>query len=277
MKRLFAFGCSFTRYWWPTWVLAIDENFDETQNWALPGGSNPFIATSVTEANQRHKFTKDDTVIIMWTSVARDAFYNDIWFLVGNVYDPNPPFNIPQDDRWSLRGYTMRDLAAVSSTRALLENIGCNFIFTSMIGLDEDPSNIPINVPMARHFNIDSEKFRIEDTDDIMDLYKDDLSIFRRSTYDVIYDQDFLSKPLPNGNSRHDLHPRPDEAGKFAEIVLPEFPISSAKWDILHDATASIDEFYSQQDIGERMRGTDENPTILQRYLELLRTGPERF
>jgi hypothetical protein len=40
MKRLFALGCSFTSYAWPSYADFAGLYFDEYENWAFPGLGN---------------------------------------------------------------------------------------------------------------------------------------------------------------------------------------------------------------------------------------------
>jgi hypothetical protein len=75
MKRFFAFGCSYTNYAWPTWANLLSTNYDEFYNWGLAGIGNRAIAERVAEANVKHQFTKDDLVIVQWSSHLR----NDWW------------------------------------------------------------------------------------------------------------------------------------------------------------------------------------------------------
>ena len=48
-QRLFTFGCSLTRYHYPTWANIGGKNFTEFQNWGAPGGGNNFILNSVSK------------------------------------------------------------------------------------------------------------------------------------------------------------------------------------------------------------------------------------
>ena len=49
MKRLFAFGCSFTGYGWPTWADIIGQSFDYYENWGKSGIGNYLISSRVVE------------------------------------------------------------------------------------------------------------------------------------------------------------------------------------------------------------------------------------
>ena len=65
-KRLFAFGCSYTLYSYPTWVDFIGINFEEHYNYGRSGASNTFIMNRIIEANDQFKFNPDtDLILIM--------------------------------------------------------------------------------------------------------------------------------------------------------------------------------------------------------------------
>ena len=59
-KRFFAFGCSLTRYHWPTWADIIAREIPESYNYGQSGAGNLFISNQVVEANVRHKFNDTD-------------------------------------------------------------------------------------------------------------------------------------------------------------------------------------------------------------------------
>ena len=71
MTRLYVLGCSFSNYAWPTWADMLGLEFDEYENWAFPGLGNRAIAERVAEIHARNTLTKDDTVVIQWTSHLR--------------------------------------------------------------------------------------------------------------------------------------------------------------------------------------------------------------
>jgi hypothetical protein len=85
MKRLFTFGCSFTEYAWPTWANLLSLNFDYFENWGYRGIGNRGIAERVAECNIKNKFTKDDVIIVQWSTHLR----ND-WYHIHNLPDGRP-------------------------------------------------------------------------------------------------------------------------------------------------------------------------------------------
>ena len=70
-KRLYTFGCSFTKYKWPTWADFIGTQFETYENWGQPGAGNFFIATQVYECCQRNCVGVDDTILVMLSSTNR--------------------------------------------------------------------------------------------------------------------------------------------------------------------------------------------------------------
>jgi hypothetical protein len=85
MKRLFTFGCSFTEYAWPTWANLLSLQFDYFENWGYRGIGNRGIAERVAECSLKNKFTKDDVIIVQWSTHLR----ND-WYHVHNLPDGRP-------------------------------------------------------------------------------------------------------------------------------------------------------------------------------------------
>ena len=87
-KRFYAFGDSYTKYYWPTYADIIGHNMQGLyQNWGLKGAGNHYIFNSIVECNQRDKFTSDDLVIVMWTGVTReDRYVDNHWSTAATEY-----------------------------------------------------------------------------------------------------------------------------------------------------------------------------------------------
>ena len=128
-KRFFAFGCSFTNYWWPTWADIIGQDVPVYENWGRGGAGNHFIFNSVIEANLRHSFTKDDLVMIMWSSITReDRYSNNNWIpappnLQESVYGKDWVKKFSTDTR----GFMIRDCAMIKATQTLLKTLDCDW------------------------------------------------------------------------------------------------------------------------------------------------------
>jgi hypothetical protein len=118
-QRLFAFGCSFTQYIWPTWADILGRQHKFFENWALRGAGNLCIFNSVIEANTRHKFTKNDTVMIMWSGGNRVDHYRDgAWF-------PKGPDNEFVDN--DIDGHEIINYAYIDAIKKLLDASDVNY------------------------------------------------------------------------------------------------------------------------------------------------------
>lgn len=73
-KRFFAFGCSFTNYFYPTWADFVGYNFDEFYNFGNPGLSNKTIGERLVEVDSNFAFNENDTVIISLSGLGRYNF-----------------------------------------------------------------------------------------------------------------------------------------------------------------------------------------------------------
>lgn len=184
-KRLFTFGCSFTRYAWPTWADIASTQFDSTENWAQVGGGNAFIFYSLCEAIKRNNITADDTVAIMWTSISREDRWLTTkgWITPGSIYNQNIYHQDWVQQFADPTGYLIRDLAFISAARMMLNNIGCAWHFFSI-------------VPFAYHNDSDTDPDCFFDTDqEVMYLYREDIEHISPSVYELVFNNDWYSRP----------------------------------------------------------------------------------
>jgi hypothetical protein len=187
-NRLFTFGCSFTRYKWPTWADALAPQYNQHYNFAQGGAGNSFIVWSIAEAHARHNITSTDTVIVMWTSRDREDHYADGWQTVGAQ-------DVDQ------KGSIIRDCANIQLAHMALANTGCDYYFLSMIDL-----NIT-----------DTQQRGMFDT--ILETY-DVLKTVRPSVHNIIYNGDWHNAAFDN-----DYHPTPQQHIDYLDAVLPELPV----------------------------------------------------
>lgn len=140
-KRFFAFGCSFTRYYWPTWADFIGLVHPEYYNYGGPGRGNTFIAHQIMRASEYHKFNKDDLVIVAWTSPLRFDINNElnknIWQT--DIVNLKYGFDRKIDNRNKLVKTVVSDQTLITntiqniiSTYYLLSHLGVNYYFTGM-------------------------------------------------------------------------------------------------------------------------------------------------
>ena len=143
MKRLFAFGCSYTSYSWPTWANLLSFEYDEFYNWGLAGLGNRAIAERVAEANVRYTFTEEDTVIVQWSSHIRNDWWHQTslpdrhpgWKTAGSIF--NYINASLYDEKWIKTfffepAFLMHTLNNISLTQEFLKSVGCTWYMTSI-------------------------------------------------------------------------------------------------------------------------------------------------
>lgn len=131
MKRFFAFGCSFTGGCeYTTWADHLSNHFDFYENWGLAGLGNRGIFNRLNEAILKRKITKEDTVVIIWsTSIREDRILTSghSWAAYGSIY--NQPI---YSREWVAKYFNpfmamMETVNYVHAAQHILENIGCNW------------------------------------------------------------------------------------------------------------------------------------------------------
>lgn len=133
-KRIFAFGCSFTSYIFPTWADIIHKSMSpdtEFYNFGKSGGGNIFIANRITEANRKYKFTETDLVVVMWSTFARIDFYKTEerrWITPGNIYTQGELSQSTVRELEDLNWFLMRDLSVIDLTSSYLNSLPCGSI-----------------------------------------------------------------------------------------------------------------------------------------------------
>jgi len=153
MKRLFVFGCSYTSYAWPTWANLLEFEYDHVENWAMAGLGNRAIAERVAECNARSRFTKDDIVIVQWSSHLRNDWWHQEsmpertvgWKTYGSIF--NYHNEKLYDKKWLSTffyepAYFMHTLNNISLVQGMLKSAGCQWFMTSMGDIREMGSDM---------------------------------------------------------------------------------------------------------------------------------------
>ena len=124
-NRVFAFGCSFTQYRWPTWADIMGEQCKsaEFRNYGKSGAGNLFISTHISQIDRMLKFTDTDLVLVMWSTFLReDKYINKEWMTPGNIFTQDI---LPKDyvrKYADVRGYLIRDMGIIDNATANLEH-----------------------------------------------------------------------------------------------------------------------------------------------------------
>ena len=118
-------------------------NYAEFYNWGLAGIGNRAIAERISEANAKHKFTKDDLIIVQWSSHLRHDWWHKYscsdrpyqWKTAGSIF--NYINQKLYDDKWVQLffyepAYFMHTLNYISLTQGFLDSIGCEWYMSSI-------------------------------------------------------------------------------------------------------------------------------------------------
>lgn len=227
-KRLFTFGCSFTKHLYPTWanILSVEMPHAEFCNLANPGAGNSYIAWRIAEANNRFKFNKDDLIVVMYSTFCREDRYIDgKWQLYGNVFNNN------FYDKGFLKyaepdGYAIQNLATIELSMGYLKLLSCDSIFLN---------SMPFN---NAEFNgvIYSKDVLEKLKQTYPHIFNMPVSFFEYLHPDLTKSNQFHEKGIsytnPQGNWFGDAHPTPYWGFKYLEYL--KFPMTdlSLNWAI---------------------------------------------
>jgi len=228
MRRLFTFGCSFTKYCWPTWADILGKEYEYFENWGCPGAGNQYIFNSLIECIKKNNISKNDTIIIMWSSLGREDRWikSRGWVTPGSIYNQTE-YSQEFVTKWAdPKGYLIRDIAYISAVKIILESIGCNWEFISMVPIDYyDDSNIR------------SGKLIIND--EIKTLYSSELSAIKPSIFTVIFKNNWASRAKYKPELPDD-HPTPAEHLLYLNAVLPNYTISKSTEQLVKDVEVNV-------------------------------------
>jgi hypothetical protein len=148
------------------------------------------------EADQRHCFGPDDTVIVCWTSAHREDRYTDCWQTLGNIYYTDI-YSKEYKQTITNRGCFIRDAAFIKATKILLEarkGVSWKFLSVHNIGMQDLWESKPIE-------------------SDVYQLYSDVFESIGPSFRETLFPEQW-----PN---RQDPHPTPAEHLLYLDKVMP--------------------------------------------------------
>lgn len=153
-KRVFAFGCSYTSYCYPTWANLISNETINAKfyNFAVPGLGNLAISSKIAEANSRYTFCDTDLILVMYTVMFReDRYIGSNWVAAGNIFSEYVPFY----DRDFVRkycdpiGYLIRDMSLLELSSKYIESLPCDSILLKAADLVDQCDIVKDNDPLT--------------------------------------------------------------------------------------------------------------------------------
>jgi hypothetical protein len=203
--KMFAFGCSFTQYAWPTWADIAGREFGSYENWGKGGAGNQFIFNSLIECLVKNKISKNDTVIIMWSGVTReDRYINKNWVTLGNIFSYNVNDENFKKNFSDFRGCCIRDFNTIFATQNILKSIGCKFYFLSMTSLtDFGNQNVAI--------------------EDLLFSFKPALDQVRPSVHEIVFNFDWTSRPFNVTGQENGYYDKQFHYNQIKDLNWPEW------------------------------------------------------
>ena len=249
MDRIFAFGCSFTSYVWPTWADILIKDFKDNgkqgYNFGQSGSGNLFIFIKLMEAIKKYEINENDLVLICWTSLQReDRFVNGNWVTPGSIYSQKI-YNDKFIEKWcDIEHFVYRDCALMLGAKLALTNIGCKYV----------------NFSMSKLKQMDSAKVEslFKETNDVIDFYGSSIET------DLIPMMEYLDlvDRTPSAFERRKIktywgninevnvewHPTPSEHLKYLKSnILPfiNMSLSDATYDYVKNWGSVLNSFQS--------------------------------
>lgn len=252
-KRLFTFGCSMTKYYYPTWADIIGRNWEVFENWGQAGAGNHFIFNSVVECNARNKFTCDDTVMVMWSGLTRiDAYQFNKWVHLHHKYPDKFDYACCPD------GYEIVSYAYMCAIEQLLDKSGCNYhpmrwgdydtmssagiVYKTTVDRLKPVKFLPNRQPYKTSPYLEFQSYWSElygqlagpDWPSLEKIYKQEFSDLPKTIVEEV--QEFLQRVKQDkkwmSSQQVDAHPSPLQHLDMVRKYFPDLVVSSetAKW-----------------------------------------------
>ena len=238
-KRVFAFGCSFTYYKWPTWAdLIAVETKAKYYNYAISGLGNMGIMARVAEANAKYKFNDTDLVMIMWSTFGReDRWIEHRWFAQGSVWNSEYPKSWVKDYCDPV-GYMIRDHAIINLVNKSLTQSNCGKILLKSVPFNHTDYSVVDNEHVTNTLSL---------------LYQKDYDDMPISLYDFL-GQEWSTDPVPyitsEGQLRRDPHSKPTLYYDYLKACGLE--LSTTTHDYALAATNLLSQCTTEQDIRQK-------------------------
>ena len=224
--RIFAFGCSFTNYYWPTWadIIAHENPTADYNNRAMPGAGNSFILAHLSQAIRYYNIGPNDLVTVMWSTFYRyDAYRKMKWFTPGNIYSQNDiPHSVLLEYLDDTRGFAIRDFAIIDTATRMLQS--AEFDSFTMWGVSPLLQNY---YGLSQHPECELEWKDVELL--YKDLDNDILPDLLGTGCDGHWAETFTFKN-DDGGDHIDYHPKTTKYAEYLEKIGIQLTDSTKQW-----------------------------------------------
>lgn len=165
MRRLITLGCSFSSQIYPTWNEILGSYYDSHFNYGKGGAGNRYIFTVLMNLLVDNAITRDDTVVIQWSSTHRfDVYREGLWHCYGNLINR---FDIPAEfgKTWydEISGTIDSCTYAIAACR-LLDDIGCKWYMACFHDIHQpmswESNPIKVDEPILTRYRSELEKWQ---------------------------------------------------------------------------------------------------------------------
>lgn len=223
-----------TSYYYPTWADAIGTQWPLFENWGNLGAGNHFIFNSIIECDARNRFSENDTVIVLWTGVARhDVYQFDRWVQNVGLFPKTSKdtiLNCP-------RGYEIQSYAFMKAIDDIMAIKKTKYMPYTWVDYDLDDSIGPV--------------------------YKDTVSKILRISIPCVpktYNSTYMTRGQEFWKSRYEKMSGPDWPS-FERFLAGEFgPVS----DFVKHELTSLEKEMQQDKKWKQMTQTESHPSPLE-------------
>lgn len=223
-KRVFTFGCSFTKYIYPTWadIISTELPNSEYYNFGKTGSGNLLISNRIAQANAKFKFCETDLVLIMFSTVCReDRYLSGKWVTPGNVYTQRGWYDKDFVKNYcDPEGFLVRDSGIFELIKGYMGALLCDTHYFSISSLFADMSNTPD--PTINRINQIYDECIPNSTPPVLDVVTPVLKQWIR----------------PDGSIQPDLHPDTSQYKEYLEAI--GLQLTSLSRDYVDDAMDKI-------------------------------------
>lgn len=141
--KIFAYGCSFTSYNWPSYADILGLQYDVV-NSGSSGSSNERIFYNLMNDVRNNKINKNDIVITQWSGTNRFNYLktNGVWIGEGNVLLPHNKWIYNKIKGWFNPEFEyQKTINTIIAAQTILEKINCKHVQMSLHPLDEVDKN----------------------------------------------------------------------------------------------------------------------------------------
>jgi len=195
-RHVWCFGCSFTKYGWPTWADLLKDKYVNVTNLGRQGAGNVYIFNKIMEKYTQGEITDEDLIMVCWSGHFRlDMKFKDSWQTPGNLLNQNTYSKDFIKKHCDPNYFVERDLYLVHAVKQIFKDKIINFSMSDIDRFDQ--------------FN--KKRLTLEKSDNLQKT----IDTFFPSFYEVLWNNDMRTMM-----ERADHHPTTSEHKQYMKQVF---------------------------------------------------------